>query len=467
LRRRVTVSVLVVLAVVLFGVVLTVDALFPVYARKDLNALLTSHLAQAQLLAKTNASPTELIRRQDVQGVRARVVLPDGEQFGTLSTGVTDTSSTMTRTAVLGGTGRLAGARLTLSADTSTVTAAQQRLREILLLTALGAVALTAVVMIVTVRFALSPLAAMARLARSIAGGDRGWRLAPTRTDTELGRTAVAFDDMLDALEGAERQARAAEVAARAAAERTRQFVADAAHELRTPITGVQAVAEAVLQQGADADPAERERLHLLLVRESRRASQLVDDLLDLARIDAGPELQYGPVDLRALADTEAARAGLLAPELTVDVVGPALVVTADNARVTQILANLMDNARQATGGKGTITVRIDNRTEAARSYAEIVVSDDGPGVPVPDRERIFDRLVRLDDARDRRSGGSGLGLAIARGFARAHGGDLTCAAPPPGHRGAVFRLLLPVADGPSIFAQPTVASPTVPISHP
>jgi signal transduction histidine kinase len=307
----------------------------------------------------------------------------------------------------------------------------------------------------------------MARLARSIAGGDRGWRLAPNRTDTELGRTAAAFDDMLDALEGAERQARAAEVAARAAAERTRRFVADAAHELRTPITGVQAVAEAVLQQGVDADPEERERLHLLLVRESRRASQLVDDLLDLARIDAGAELQYGPVDLRALADTEAARAGLLAPELAVDVVGPALVVNADNARVTQILANLMDNARQATAGKGKITVRIDTRAEAAGPFAEIVVSDDGPGVPAPDRERIFDRLVRLDDARDRRSGGSGLGLAIARGFARAHGGDLTCTAPPPDHRGAVFQLRLPVAGGPSIFEQPTVASPTVPIPHP
>ena len=110
-----------------------------------------------------------------------------------------------------------------------------------------------------------------------------------------MGRTAAAFDDMLDALEGAEHQARLAEGAARASAERTKRFVADAAHELRTPIAGVQAAAEAVLQQPADAAAADRERLQLLLVRESRRAGQLVNDLLDLARIDAGVELTRVP----------------------------------------------------------------------------------------------------------------------------------------------------------------------------
>lgn len=481
LRRRVTLSVLIVLAAVLFGVVLTVNGLFPVYARRDINDLLTTRIAQAQVLAREDLAPMELVRRMDAQGVRARVVLPNGQRFGVLAP--TDIGPSMTRTATLNGTGSLAGAQLTLAADTSAVTSAQQRLRKILLLTALVAVAITAIVLVATVRFALAPLEAMARLARSIAGGDRGRRLAPTRTDTELGRTAAAFDDMLDALEGAERQARAAELAARAAADRTRRFVADAAHELRTPIAGVRAVAEAVLQQGPDADPEERDRLNLLLVRESQRAGHLIDDLLDLARIDAGVELHYGEVNLRALAETEAARAELLAPELKVEITGPALVVQADSARITQILANLMDNARQATGGTGRITVRIDTvRIDTVRintvrintvtgagggtpgtgAFAEVVVTDDGPGVAETDRERIFDRLVRLDEARDRRSGGSGLGLAIARGFARAHGGELTCDAPPPGQQGAVFRLCLPITGGPPADSRPTVGNPPV-----
>src|SRR5207248_6130807 len=110
-----------------------------------------------------------------------------------------------------------------------------------------------------------------------------------------------------------------------------------------------------------------------------------------------------------------------------------------------QILANLLDNARQATPPDGRIRIRLG----VSGRYARIQVADTGHGVPAADRERIFDRLVRLDQARDRRSGGSGLGLAIARGFARAHGGELSCEAPPPGRGGAVFRLVLPIGGGP------------------
>jgi signal transduction histidine kinase len=297
----------------------------------------------------------------------------------------------------------------------------------------------------VAVRLALRPLALMTRLARSIARGGRGWRLSPTRPDTELGQTAAAFDDMLDALEGAEHQARVAEAASRASEERTKRFVTDAAHELRTPIAGVQAAAEAVLQQSPDASQEERDRLHLLLVRESRRASRLVNDLLDLARIDAGVDLTMAQVDLRALADAQADRIRVLAPELTVRVDGPPLAVWADEARITQIVANLLDNARHATRADGHIGVWL----RQVGGFAELLVTDDGHGVPPGDRERIFDRLVRLDTARDRRFGGSGLGLPIARGFARAHGGDLSCE-PPSEHIGAVFRLLLPIRVDPT-----------------
>jgi len=448
LRRRVTVLVVVVLAVVLLGIVLVVNAVFAAETNRDLTAVLADHGRVAVTLARQNVGPKVLLNRVDTDGVRAELVLANGQTYGSLPGQSNDNVKQATIRLV--SRGAVNGARLTLVVATSAIQQAQAQLRGVLLLVGLVALAVTGIVLVVAIRLALKPLAVMTGLARSIAGGGRGRRLAPTDPDTELGRTAAAFDDMLDALEGAEHQARVAEAASRASEERTRRFVADAAHELRTPIAGVQAAAEAVLQQSPEASQEERDRLHLLLVRESRRAGQLVNDLLDLARIDAGVELTTAPVDLRALADAQAERIRVLAPELTVRVDGAALTVWADEARVTQIVANLLDNARKATGPDGRIGVWL----RQVGTFAELLVTDDGQGVPPPDRDRIFDRLVRLDNARDRRFGGSGLGLPIARGFARAHGGDLTCVPPPPGDRGAVFRLLLPIRVDPAAVTE-------------
>ncbi|HEY4021412.1 MAG TPA: HAMP domain-containing sensor histidine kinase [Pseudonocardiaceae bacterium] len=439
LRRRVIVLVLGVLFVVLLAMVILVQALFNVFTAKDLNTVLAARVVLAKQIVATAKTPKQLANRLDSGGIRVSLVLPDGQSFGTL--GAHLSPDVLTKQVTLAG--RYPGAKLTLGVDETAATASQDRIRTLLVLTGLGALLVTGIALVFTVRLALSPLDVMTNLARSIARGGRGRRLWPTKPQTELGRTAAAFDDMLDALEGAEAAANRAEQAATEAADRTRRFVADAAHELRTPIAGVQAVAEAVLQQPPDADPEEVQRLQLLLVRESRRASQLVDDLLDLARIDSGVELHKENLDLHVLADAQADRIRLLAPELTLRVEGPALPVYADPARVTQILANLLDNAKQATPPDGHITVRLGRNGD----FAELMVIDSGHGVPQADRERIFDRLVRLDRSRDRRSGGSGLGLAIARGFARAHGGELTCEPPVVSAPGAVFRLLLPVGD--------------------
>jgi len=120
--------------------------------------------------------------------------------------------------------------------------------------------------------------------------------------------------------------------------------------------------------------------------------------------------------------------------------------VPGDAGRLAQVLGNLVDNAARATHGRGTVVLTIDG---SAPEGVAVLVADDGPGVPEADRERVFDRLVRLDEARRTGDGGAGLGLPIARGIARAHGGDLVCEALPVGAggvgaAGAVFRLTLP-----------------------
>ncbi|HVL84098.1 MAG TPA: ATP-binding protein [Pseudonocardia sp.] len=440
LRRRVTVSGLAVLAAVLLAVGVLTDVLFAAQSRADLRADLGTRAGLAVELAADGTDPDELVRRIEAPGIRAVVVEADGTVHGSGRRGGPrlppegrGARGPETLRAELAG-----GAELTLVASDVAVTAARQRLRRTLFLLSIAALAVAGLVMLATARLALAPLDALTGVARSITRGDRGRRLAPSRTDTELGRAAEAFDGMLDALEGAERQARAAEATARTSEARTRRFVADAAHELRTPLAGVQAAAEAAVAPELEVE--ERDRLHLLLLRESRRAGRLVDDLLVLARLDAGLELRREPVDLLAVARGEAERVRLLAPDREVAVTGDTVTVPGDAARLGQVLANLLDNARRHAPPGGRITVRVG-------PGPAVLVTDTGAGVPPADRERIFDRLVRLDDARSADAGGAGLGLAIARGIARAHGGDLRCVDPPDG-RGAAFALTLPASRG-------------------
>jgi two-component system OmpR family sensor kinase len=461
LRRRVIVSGVLVISVVLLLLGVATDLLFAAQTRRDNDAALRERAQLAEQLAAQGVGPRELARRVAANGIAVRLTTPNGDQFGN-ATPPEDLPAERPRAGLyqLGDTTVLErrlsnGASLMLVADGSAVTAAQARLRRLLVGTGLGGLVVATVALVLAVRLALAPLDAMTGLARSIARGDRGRRLTPSRTDTELGRTAAAFDSMLDALEGAEQQARRAESAARASEGRTRQFVADAAHELRTPIAGVQAAAEAVLQADPTGDLDERERMHLLLVREARRAGRLVEDLLVLARIDAGLELRRAPTDLVTLARAGADRTRLLAPQITVTVAGDSGVIAlADPERITQVLANLLDNARRHTPAGGRVTIQVQIRD----GCAEVTVSDTGPGIRPSDRERIFDRLVRLDGARSVDGGGAGLGLAIARGIARAHGGDLRCVG--GGTRGAVFVLTLPLA-------APPPDAPTVPIRPP
>ncbi|MDT8911985.1 HAMP domain-containing sensor histidine kinase [Amycolatopsis sp. PS_44_ISF1] len=421
LRRRVTAAVLVVLVLLLIAIGFVVDTVFRAQAERDVNSVLTARVQLAQQWAKQKVPPRNLLRRLGTRGVQAALVLPDGTVLGEPDP-PPDARIRQVRATLTGPAG-IDGARLTLTADESLIATAEHSLRWVLVISSLAALVVAAIAILLAVRFALAPLDAMTRLARSIVSGGRGGRLAPERTGTELGRAAAAFDSALDALEGAEKAARASEA-------HLRQFVADAAHELRTPLAGVQAAAEALLQQSSATSVAQRERLQLLVVRESQRAGKLVTDLLDLARLDAGAELERVPVPLRELVQAQADQVRLTAPDVIVEVGGPPARVLGDPARLTQILANLTGNAVQAMHGRGRLTLVV--------AGDGVTVTDTGPGVPDAERERVFDRLVRLDTARGQHAG-SGLGLPIARGFARALGGDLRCEPGPGG--GARFRL--------------------------
>jgi two-component system, OmpR family, sensor kinase len=430
LRLRVIAAVMAVLAVILILLSIAISAIFIAQSNRNLDALLTGQEQLARQLARSGAGPQQIVNRVQAGGVQAYLVLRNGTEFGTP---ITSSASIKTTTITLNApTPRVDGAQLTLAIDTSLVSNARRTLRRVLMITDVIALLVSAALVAGAVRLALRPLDSMAALAKTVSQGNRGARLAPTRTDTEIGQTAQAFDEMLDELEGAEARAHQAE-------ERTRAFLADAAHELRTPIAGVQAAAETLLHHDDQLDNQERQHLQALLVREAERAGALISDLLAAARLDAGIDLDLAPVSLRTLVHSEIDRVRLLHPEATVTMSGPEVVARADAPKVSSILRNVIDNAMRAGGPEGKVHIVVREQDQ----FATAEVWDSGPGVPPSERERIFERLVRLDDGRANDTGGSGLGLAIARGYARAHGGDLTCE--DPRGIGAMFRLVLPL----------------------
>lgn len=207
-----------------------------------------------------------------------------------------------------------------------------------------------------------------------------------------------------------------------------RRFVADAAHQLRTPMTGIQASAESLLRGAA---PPLRDALLANVVRETSRSARLISDLLKLARLDEGEPLQPTALDLVSLCRDEVSRAWSLAPQLDVVLRAPALdwPVEVDENGVREILANLLDNARRHARSQIEVVLQADDEG------VEVRVADDGRGVAPDMVERIFERFVTLDGL-----GGSGLGLAIGRELARAHGGDL-------GYREGAFVLRLPIRE--------------------
>jgi two-component system, OmpR family, sensor kinase len=272
-----------------------------------------------------------------------------------------------------------------------------------------------------------------------------------TRTTLAITAAAALAIDVALLLAVAGFAARAARRAARAvrAEQAMRRFLEDAGHELRTPAANISASAEALLR--GDCRHHEREELEVAMVRESQRMGRLVAELVDLAR-GRRVDPQLGTVDLAAVVRRQASQLRRRSPHLTVAVEGPpAADVPGDEPALTQLVTNLLDNAAHA----GRVTVELRSSGERV----ELVVSDTGPGIPAGERERIFERFVRLEPSIRRYPAGSGLGLPIARSIARAHGGDLTATDAPAGAR---FVAWLPAtAPQPSADAADAGSGPT------
>lgn len=260
----------------------------------------------------------------------------------------------------------------------------------------------------------LRPVAALRQGAEEITTTRDARRLPVPAADDEIHRLAVTLNDMLDRLE-------------RSSA-RQRAFVADAAHELRSPLAAIRAQLEVGQAHPERTDWVETSADTL---KDVERLGRLVDDLLILARIDELPQRRTEPLDLARIADDLVARR---APSsLVIRREGAASVpVVGDVDALGRVVENLLDNA--ARHAATTVTVDVRDHDGAA----ELSVADDGPGIPAGERERVFERFTRLDAARSRDEGGAGLGLAIVRELVRAHGGTVRLDDNAPGLRAVV-----------------------------
>jgi two-component system, OmpR family, sensor kinase len=293
------------------------------------------------------------------------------------------------------------------------------------------------------IRRSLHPLTAVEHTAAAIAAGDLSQRVPNASDRTEVGRLSRALNGMLAQIEGAFAHERHSEQQARASEQRMRRFVADASHELRTPLTSILGFAELYRMKGA-VPPEDLSRTMRRIEDEATRMGLLVEDLLLLARLDQQRPLEQAPVDLLPLARDAVHDATVLAPdrEIDLEVDGPAApTVIGDEARLRQVVHNLVCNALTHTPAGSPVTVRVSTDGEA--DQVDVEVSDRGPGLDDADTERVFERFFRADASRSRQAGGSGLGLSIVAGLVAAHGGSVTAANRDGG--GARFVMSLPL----------------------
>jgi signal transduction histidine kinase len=270
------------------------------------------------------------------------------------------------------------------------------------------------------------PLRDMAQAARKMETGDYSQRVHTTSRD-EVGQLAQAFNRMSAELDQLERL--------------RRDLVANVSHELKTPISALRAHLENLLDGVERPDP---ETLQVMLA-QSERLGRLVDQLLDLSRLESGDvplhreAVALAPLVSQVLSEIEVARAGR-GVELRGSVPRDLPAVYADRERIHQVLFNLLDNAVRFTPEGGYVTVTAEPRNGSV----DVHVADTGPGIAPEHLPRLFERFYRADPGRAQKDGGTGIGLAIARSVVEAHGGRIWADSQPG--EGSVFTFELPVA---------------------
>ncbi|MGZ5412153.1 MAG: sensor histidine kinase [Solirubrobacterales bacterium] len=303
----------------------------------------------------------------------------------------------------------------------SSVDEALEELRNTFLVVGALTLALAVAVAIWLAGLITRPLRRIAGVASEVDAGDLSHRIDYAGAD-EVGVVAEAFNNMLDRLETGFR--------------RQREFVSDASHELRSPLTVLRGRIELLARR----DDAEMQAEARELLREVTRMDRLVGSLLLLARAERGTLLETRLVPLAdLLADLERDMPLLGAESFEISP-APSGSIEADPDRLAQVLRNLVSNAVRHGGPEGTVRVAVEEAGDAVR----FAVGDDGPGIPPEQLDRVFDRFYRTDPGRGRDSGGSGLGLTIAKAIVEAHGGTIHATSKPG--EGASFRFELPRA---------------------
>jgi signal transduction histidine kinase len=303
-----------------------------------------------------------------------------------------------------------------------------RRARTILIFSALVACVAVIIASFFIARTATDPIVRLTAAIGEIGSEQLDRRLRWRRKD-ELGRLAATFDAMLDRLQ--------------AAFARERQFISDASHELKTPLTVINANAQLIRRWG-DRDPGVREESLNAIVDESSRLADMVSGMLTLAKADAGDQIPKEPLavggivtDVVAHAVERAAAKGIA---LRAEVPTETVVVLGDAPLIRQLVSNLVDNALKFTE-RGEVVAGVERGPGVAR----ITVRDTGVGIEPDIAERLFDRFFRADESHSRAIEGTGLGLAIVRSIARVHGGSVNAAGRPEG--GSIFTVELPVLE--------------------
>ena len=366
-----------------------------------------------------------------------------------------------------------------VGADLGNINATIGGLAITVLVIGLIVVCILALAIVMVVRASLRPLVDIEETAGEIAAGHLNRRVPERDPRTEIGSLGRSLNTMLSQIETAFHAQEASEAAAHQSEERMRRFIADASHELRTPVTAIRGFAEYYRQRGglvrhwdrdqkeqagaadsavgsapaeAGLTPRDLDRIMVRVEKEAARMGLLVEDLLLLARLDKQRPLARQPVDLLSLAADAVGDARLLAPARTIDLSvqpGAAFLVIGDEPRLRQVIGNLMSNALTHTPDGTPIEVSISAGTldpQAGDHTPAVIldVTDQGLGMTQEQARRVFERFYRADQARTRATGGSGLGLAIVRALVVAQGGVASVRTAEG--QGATFRIALPLA---------------------